>query len=284
MERLTTPATMRAWSETRRLAGARLAVVPTMGALHAGHLRLVEAAHGVADTVIVTLFVNPLQFNRTDDFRAYPRPVEDDAATCAAHGVHALYAPGASDMYPPEFQTHVEPGSLADPMEGAGRPGHFRGVTTVVAKLLNATAPHVAVFGQKDFQQLAVVRRMVADLDMGIEIVAVPTVREPDGLALSSRNRRLTAEDRRAAVVVPVALRAARDRFDAGERDADALEGVVVATVAGEPRARLEYAQAVDARTMRRAARIERDTVLAVAVWFGAVRLIDNVLLPASSG
>jgi len=283
MEQLTTPATMRAWSEARRAAGHRLAFVPTMGALHAGHRRLIDVAHSHGDVVIVSIFVNRLQFNRQDDFAAYPRPIDDDATTCADAGVDALYAPTATAMYPPEFQTHVEPGPLADPMEGAGRPGHFRGVATVVAKLLNATAPHVAVFGQKDYQQLAVVRRMVADLDMGVEIVSVPTVREPDGLALSSRNRRLSAAARAAAVVVPTALNAALERFEEGERDAAAIERTVETTVGGEAEARLEYAQVVNARTLQRHEQIVEPSVLATAVWFDDVRLIDNVLLDPSS-
>lgn len=279
MDQLGSPDAMRAWSDARRAAGERLALVPTMGALHAGHARLIEVAHAHGDAVIVSIFVNPLQFDRRDDFDAYPRPLDDDAAVCAAAGVDALYAPTAATLYPPGFQTHVEPGPLADPMEGAGRPGHFRGVTTVVAKLLNATTPHVAMFGQKDYQQLAVIRRMVADLDMGVEIQAVPTVREPDGLALSSRNRRLSAEARRAAIVVPRALDSARACFEGGERVAARIEAVAASVVAAEPLARIEYAEVVDAGTLLRHEHVTGPSVLATAVWFGDIRLIDNVLL-----
>ena len=207
MQVFDTPDSMRAWSQARRVEGRRIAVVPTMGALHDGHLELVRAAGDHAELVVVTIFVNPLQFNQPADLDAYPRPIDDDLAACRAAGVEAVYAPTAAAMYPPGFQTHVEPGALADRLEGPMRPGHFRGVTTVVTKLLAATVPHVAVFGRKDFQQLVIVRRMVADLDVGIEVVGVPIVRESDGLALSSRNVRLTADDRTAALVLSRALR-----------------------------------------------------------------------------
>ena len=194
---------MRAWSDAHRAAGRRVALVPTMGALHAGHLALVDEARRHADVVIVSIFVNSLQFDRPDDFTGYPRPIDDDLEMCRARSVDAVYAPVAATMYPEGFETHVEPGPLGDVLEGEHRPGHFRGVATVVAKLFLAARPHVAVFGQKDFQQLTIIRRMNDDLDMGVEIIGLPTVREPDGLALSSRNRRLTAAQRAAAVCVP---------------------------------------------------------------------------------
>jgi pantoate--beta-alanine ligase len=282
MDRITTPAAMRAWSDERRRQGRRVVLVPTMGALHEGHLRLIEVAREHGDDVTVSVYVNPLQFNRRDDFDAYPRPVDDDVRACAAARVDAVYVPSEAAMYPPGFETHVEPGALADPMEGAGRPGHFRGVTTVVAKLLNATKPHVAVFGQKDAQQLAIVQRMVVDLDMGIEIVAVPTVREPDGLALSSRNRRLSVEQRAAAVCIPEALGAAGERHAAGERNAANLRAVVTARVTAEPLARLEYVAVADPSTLRPLDDAST-ALLAVAVWFGEVRLIDNVVLGSPS-
>ena len=212
IEHLETAAKAQAWSQGERVAGHRVVLVPTMGALHDGHLRLVDVAHEHGDRVVVSIFVNPIQFNRTDDFDHYPRTMADDEARCVAHGVHALFVPSPSAMYPPGYQTYVEPGPLAEPLCGAGRPGHFRGVTTVVSKLFHALRPAVAVFGQKDFQQLAIVRRMTADLDFGIEIVGVPTVREPDGLALSSRNRLLTPDNRAAAVCVPRSPRATRRR------------------------------------------------------------------------
>lgn len=279
MELFDTPAAAQHWSDERRRKGDRIVLVPTMGALHAGHRRLIEVAGDHGDAVAVSIFVNPLQFNVRNDFDRYPRTLDDDLAQCRAAGVHAVYAPTAATMYPQGFQTHVEPGPLAEPMEGAGRPGHFRGVTTVVTKLFNAVRPHAAVFGQKDYQQLAIVRRMARDLDTGIEIVAVPTVREPDGLALSSRNARLGAADRAAAVCLPTALDTARRAFAAGERSAEQLAAAVRAVVNAEPRARLEYVQVADAESLGALEVVDRPALVALAVWFGDVRLIDNVLL-----
>jgi pantoate--beta-alanine ligase len=273
------PDAVRAWSHTCRRAGRTVAVVPTMGALHRGHLALVAEARRLADAVVVTIFVNPLQFNQDADFTTYPRPIEDDLAACRAAGADAVYAPTAATMYPDGFQTHVEPGALAERLEGPMRPGHFRGVTTVVAKLFGATAPDVAVFGEKDYQQLAIVRRMVVDLDFGIEIVGVPTLREPDGLARSSRNVRLTPADRSAAVVIPQALELARDHHRQGERGVAALRQAVAAHITSEPRARLEYVEVVDADTLAPVDRAAGPVVVLVAVWFGDVRLIDNAVL-----
>ncbi|MEN9643606.1 MAG: pantothenate synthetase [Actinomycetota bacterium] len=279
MEVCTTPAALAAWSDQQRVQGRRVGLVPTMGALHDGHMALVTEARRHADVVIVTVFVNPLQFNRPDDFTSYPRPVDDDLAICTAHGVDAVYVPVAATMYPDGFQTHVEPGALADVLEGAQRPGHFRGVATVVTKLFNAARPHVAVFGQKDFQQLAVIRRMAADLDTGIDIVGMPTVREADGLAMSSRNRRLSAEQRSAAVCVPRSLDAVRAAYAAGERRADVLVETGHAVVDAEPLARFEHLELVDERTLQPVTMADPHTVAVTAVWFGDVRLIDNALL-----
>lgn len=272
------PDAMRAWSHGVRIDGRRLAVVPTMGALHRGHLALIAEARRRADAVVVTIFVNPLQFNQSADFSSYPRPIEDDLAACRAAGADAVYAPTAAAMYPDGYQTHVEPGALAERLEGAMRPGHFRGVTTVVTKLFGATAPDVAIFGEKDYQQLAIVRRMVRDLDLGIEIVGVPTLREPDGLARSSRNVRLTPDDRAAAVVISGALALARDANAAGRFDAHELRDLVERHIAAEPRARLEYVEIVDVDTLEPVTDARRAVVL-VAAWFGDVRLIDNTVL-----
>jgi len=250
-----------------------------MGALHIGHMTLIAAAAQRADRVIVTIFVNPLQFNQSTDFDTYPRPIDDDLAVCERAGVDAVYAPTAAVMYPPEFQTHVEPGDLADRLEGPKRPGHFGGVTTVVTKLLGATAPDLALFGQKDFQQLAIIRRMVADLDVGIEIYGVPIVREPDGLAMSSRNLRLTPQDRAAALVLWRALATAEQAFAHGERSAESVCATVRSVVEGEPRASLDYVEVADAATLRPVDRIESPSVVLTAAWFGGVRLIDNRLL-----
>jgi pantoate--beta-alanine ligase len=275
----TTPAQMREWSRTRRAAGERIGVVPTMGALHRGHLALIDAVRARAGRIVVTIFVNPLQFNQSTDFDRYPRPIDDDLDTCRRAGVDAVYAPTAAVMYPPGFQTHVEPGDLADRLEGPMRPGHFRGVTTVVTKLLNATLPDVAAFGQKDFQQLAIVRRMVRDLDLAVEVLGVPIVREPDGLALSSRNVRLTPDDRTAAPVVSRSLQAAATAFAGGERDAAVLRSIALDGIEREPRAAVEYVEVVDAMTLEPVERVAPPACVLIAAWFGDVRLIDNVLL-----
>lgn len=279
MQVFVTPDTMRAWSHDRRRGGDRVAVVPTMGALHDGHMALIAEAHRLADRVIVTIFVNPLQFNQSNDFDSYPRPIDDDLSACELAGVDAVYAPTASAMYPSEFQTHVDPGDLADGLEGPMRPGHFRGVTTVVTKLLAATAPAVALFGQKDFQQLAIIRRMVVDLDLGIEVVGVPIVREADGLAMSSRNVRLSSEDRDAAVVLSQALSTCEDAHTRGESATDALVAITTDLIEAEPRASLEYIELVDAATLRPIERVDSAAVVLLAAWFGDVRLIDNRVL-----
>jgi pantoate--beta-alanine ligase len=272
---------MQVWSRGQRSAGLRIVCVPTMGALHAGHLALIEEARSRGDVVIVSIFVNPLQFNRSDDFDAYPRPIDDDVATCNAAGVDAVYAPTAAVMYPPGFETHVEPGGLADSLEGAGRPGHFRGVLTVVAKLFAAMLPDVAMFGQKDLQQLAIIRRMVADLDLDIDIVGVPTVREPDGLAISSRNQRLTADDRRAAVCLAQALQLGAAAVVKGERNSARLVALATRRIEAEPAARLEYLHVVDPLTLEPVSEVDRPAIMVVAAWFGNVRLIDNLPLLA---
>jgi pantoate--beta-alanine ligase len=270
---------MHAWSHAQRAQGRRIGCVPTMGALHAGHLALIEEARRRSDVVVVSIFVNPLQFNQADDFDKYPRPIEDDVAACRAAGVDAVYAPTAAAMYPPGFQTHVVPGDLADSMEGSSRPGHFLGVTTVVAKLFGAIQPDVAVFGQKDFQQLTIIRSMVTDMDMDIEIVGLPTVREPDGLAISSRNHRLSADDRRAAVCISKALRRVADAVADGERDTARLLAVATQRIEAEPQARLEYVAIVDPMTLRPVAELREPAVIVAAAWFGDVRLIDNLPL-----
>ena len=272
---------MSRWSDRHRVAGRRVALVPTMGALHEGHLALIDEARRHADLVVVSIFVNPLQFNRSDDFDAYPRPIDDDLALCAAHGVDALYAPRAVAMYPAGFETHVKPGPLAEVLEGAQRPGHFQGVTTVVAKLFGAVRPHVAVFGQKDFQQLAIIRRMTTDLDMGIEIVGVATVREADGLAMSSRNLRLSPDQRNAAVCVSQSLQAIADAIEHGVRDVAELTTIGRAVVDAEPLARFEHLAIVHPDTLQILAAVgsAEAAVAVTAVWFGEVRLIDNRLL-----
>ncbi len=286
-----TPAEMRAWSDDQHRSGRTIALVPTMGALHEGHLQLIDVSAQRADVVVISIFVNRLQFNRSDDFERYPRRFDDDVARCGQRGVAVVYAPTQDSMYPPGFETHVEPGALSEPLEGAGRPGHFRGVATVVAKLFNAVRPDLAVFGRKDFQQLSIVTRMVEDLDMGIEIVGVETVREHDGLAMSSRNQRLNPDQRDAAVVVPRALdlvataagmhaSCSTGSGDAGENAEtemlSKLRRMAVTMIDSEPLAELEYFEIVDPRTLRRPAVPGGPLLALAAVWFGGVRLIDN--------
>lgn len=282
---LVTPGDAHRWADEQRAAGRRIGFVPTMGALHDGHLALVDEARRHADVVAVSIFVNPLQFDVAADFDRYPRPIDDDLDACRAAGVDAVYAPTAGAMYPPGFQTHVEPGALAERLEGAHRPGHFRGVTTVVTKLFSAVRPHVAVFGQKDAQQLAIVRRMTLDLDLGIEIVGMPTVREADGLAMSSRNRRLTPEQRAAAVCISRGLRAVEQMVAAGERSAPLLAAAVTDSIGSEPLARLEHVEIVDPVTLEPLDVITDRALVLTAAWFGEVRLIDNVTVsrPAST-
>jgi pantoate--beta-alanine ligase len=279
MDLLTTPAAAQRWSGLHRKAGERIAFVPTMGALHRGHMELLEVAHERAGVVVVSIFVNPIQFNRREDFDSYPRPIEDDVRLCEEAGVHAVFSPTAGDMYPHGFQTYVDPGPLAEPMEGTFRPGHFRGVATVVAKLFLSVRPDIAVFGEKDFQQLAIVRRMVLDLDLGIDVVGVPTVREDDGVAISSRNRRLSPVGREAATCIPDGLAAATAAVAAGAKRAAEVVGALRLVIAKEPLARLEYAELCHPITLERADRVTEPCILAVAVWIGDVRLIDNVRL-----
>lgn len=278
---ISSPTQMQAWSDERRAAGRRVGLVPTMGALHGGHMALIDDARRRSDDVVVSVFVNPLQFNEPSDFDGYPRPIDDDVAACASVGVDAVFAPTAAAMYPPGFQTRVLPGPLGDVMEGPGRPGHFEGVVTVVAKLFGCVRPHVAIFGQKDYQQLRIVTQMAADLDVGVEIVGHRIVRDPDGLAQSSRNVRLSHDQRRAAVAVPRSLDAARQRAQHTDEVSSVLSAAAE-VVDGEPQASLEYATVFDAVTlaevdtitddMRRAGELR----IATAVWFGDVRLIDN--------
>jgi pantoate--beta-alanine ligase len=271
---------MRRALEPARRAGESVGLVPTMGALHAGHRALIARARDECDRVVVTLFINPTQFNDSEDFSGYPRTFDRDLEICNQAGVDWLFAPPRLEMYPDELLTHVQVERLSEGLCGARRPGHFRGVATVVAKLFNIVAAERAYFGEKDYQQLATIRRMARDLNFAHEVVGVETVREPDGLALSSRNQHLRADERRAAAVLQRALQAAKAARDAGEAKAQALIRAAARVLDGEPLARVEYLELVDAETLepvenelRAAAR------LAVAVWFGKTRLIDNIAL-----
>jgi pantoate--beta-alanine ligase len=277
------PRVVRTRAELRdTLAGAvrPIGLVPTMGALHEGHASLIRRARAESATVLVSIFVNPRQFNEASDFDKYPRDEAADLRLAGAGGADLVWIPAVEDVYPAGFQTTVRVGALTEPLEGATRPGHFEGVTTVVAILLGLAGAERAYFGQKDAQQLLVVRRMATDLGIGTEIVACPTVREPDGLAVSSRNVRLTPEQRAAAPVLRRALLAARAHYDAGERDGEALRATMRGVLATEPLARPEYVSCADPETLAELARFDGPALLSMAVRFGEVRLIDNEPLP----
>jgi pantoate--beta-alanine ligase len=279
-----TKAGMHAHTAAARAAGRRVGLVPTMGAFHAGHHALMRAARETCDEVVVSLFVNPAQFDEAADLAAYPRTLERDAAEAAELGVDVLFAPSADEIYPPGFATSVRVEGLSDVLEGAERgPGHFAGVCTVVAKLLNIVAPDVAFFGQKDAQQVAVVRRMVADLDLPVELEIVPTVREPDGLAMSSRNVRLDAGGRERAVALSRALAAAEAAIGDGERDAARLRSAALAAMRPygvEP----EYLALVDPDSFSAVDTVNGRVLVAVAARVGDTRLIDNALVQTRGG
>ncbi len=260
-----------------KASGRRVALVPTMGCLHEGHLALVRSARERCDWVAVSIFVNPTQFGPGEDFARYPRTFDEDLRGCAAAGASLVFAPGTEDFYPRGASTWVEETSVSQGLCGEFRPGHFRGVATVVAMLLNAALPDVAVFGRKDLQQLAVIRRMARDLHMPVEIVEHETVREADGLAMSSRNRYLSADERLRARAVPEALAAARAAVASGERAADRVRAAAMARLDAEPAFRTQYCVIADAGTLQPVDRIAPGrTVLAVAGHLGATRLIDN--------
>jgi pantoate--beta-alanine ligase len=262
-----------------RRQGDTIGFVPTMGALHQGHLSLVEVARGRARRVVASVFVNPTQFGPGEDFNLYPRQLGTDAALLEAAGCDLLFAPDVETLYPPGHSTFVDPRGPAIGLEGERRPGHFRGVATVVCALFHLVRPEVAVFGEKDAQQLAVVRRMVRDLGFGIEIVAGPTVREADGLAMSSRNGYLSADERRAATVLFRALGAAAAAIGGGERRGDEVRRVMREVMESEPLARLEYAEVVDAESFQPVETLGGQVVLPIAAHVGRTRLIDNIQL-----
>jgi pantoate--beta-alanine ligase len=267
-----------------RREGLRIALVPTMGALHAGHLSLVDEARRHADRVIVSIFVNPTQFGPEEDLDLYPRTPEKDARLLAQAGCDLLFLPTPEVLYPAGHSVAVDPGSAAQGLEGERRPGHFRGVATVVTILFNLAQPDVAVFGRKDAQQLAVIEQLVRDLHLPITILAGETVREDDGLAMSSRNRYLDTGERRAASVVWRALTAAQRLIAAGERDADLVRARLLEVLTSEPLLRVDYVEVVDAQTFRPVLKITQPVVIPVAVFLGTTRLIDNLALtPASA-
>ncbi|HEU4952697.1 MAG TPA: pantoate--beta-alanine ligase [Holophagaceae bacterium] len=266
------------WNE-----GKRIGFVPTMGYLHEGHAALVRQSASRCDVTVVSIFVNPTQFAPNEDFAKYPRDLERDQATCLEAGADVLFLPEASEIYPSGFQTFVEPGRLAEPLCGAFRPGHFRGVATVVAKLFNIVQPDLAFFGQKDFQQTVVIRRMVRDLNLPVDVVVIPTVREEDGLAMSSRNSYLSEDERARAQCLSQGLFAAEEAFRHGERKPRKLLSLAKKAMAGVDR--LQYLELVDAQSLEPLTEpVDRAAALCVAAYVGATRLIDNVVLAPSLG
>jgi pantoate--beta-alanine ligase len=274
-----TIAGVRAACDDVRARGGTVGLVPTMGYFHEGHRSLMRAARAANDAVVVSLFVNPTQFGPNEDLDAYPRDFESDRAVATAEGVDVLFVPAVTEMYPEGSQTTVHVAGLTDGLCGASRPGHFDGVTTVVAKLFSIVGPCTAYFGRKDAQQLAVVRRMTADLNLPVAVVGCPLVREPDGVAMSSRNSYLSSDDRRRATVLVRALRAAADAVISGERDAHAVHDVLRGILDTESDVRVDYAEIVDATTLQPVERIETDTLIALAAHVGSTRLIDNIAL-----
>ena len=280
MKILTTPKELQDYAKSVKDAGETIALVPTMGALHAGHLSLVRAARESADRVIVSVFVNPVQFGPTEDFDAYPRTFEEDAAKLEKAGVDAVFHPAPEAMYPAGYATYVEvTGALTDKLCGARRPGHFRGVATVVLKLLLLSGATKAFFGQKDAQQVAVLTRMVLDLGVPTEIVMCPIVREASGLALSSRNTYLADEERTAALVLSRSLQEAREVYETGEKRAKVLKEITAAQLADEPLVNIDYVEIYSFPELTEIEKIDRPALLAVAVFIGRTRLIDNIIL-----
>lgn len=263
---------VRAWKKQ----GLTVGLVPTMGFLHEGHKSLIDRAVAENDKVVVSVFVNPIQFGPNEDFAQYPRDLEKDAALCENAGAAILFHPEPEEMYPKGFCTHVDVTGVTDNLCGAKRPGHFQGVCTVVSKLFHMVAPDRAYFGEKDAQQLAVIRRMVKDLNFDLEVVGCPIIRESDGLAKSSRNTYLNPEERRAALVLNRALTAAKSVMERGERRADRILPVIQAELGEEPLAKVDYVKMVDSLTMEDVETAERDVLVAIAVYIGKTRLIDN--------
>ncbi len=271
--------TMREIARRERAAGAKIGFVPTMGALHDGHLSLIRRVKEISDIVVVSLFVNPTQFGPDEVFRAYPRELARDADLCIAEGVSYLFTPEADEMYPPGHSTFVEVEGLSDRLEGASRPGHFRGVTTVVLKLLEIVRPTVAAFGRKDAQQAVIIKRMARDLMLDVEILELPIVRDEDGVALSSRNAYLSPEQRKAVRAIPRALETAREEVAAGKRSHNDITGVVRGVLAAERLLRVDYVELVDAERLERVEELAGECLLLLAVRSGETRLIDNTRL-----
>jgi pantoate--beta-alanine ligase len=284
LNEITSRAELRAWTRSQHAADRRVGLVPTMGYLHEGHLALVDEARRRAEAVIMSIFVNPLQFGPGEDLARYPRDLPRDRSLAAGRGVDALFVPEVETMYPPGSEIRVVPGPTAERWEGAARPGHFAGVLTVVAKLFHLVEPDLACFGRKDIQQLTLIRCMVRDLDWPIEIVDVPTVREPDGLAISSRNTYLQEGDRKAAVLLSRSLAVAHQGFCEGERRASALEQRMQDELRSSSRVTVEYIAIVEPSGLTPVALVEGRTIVAIAARVGGTRLIDNITLAQGLG
>ncbi|SMC24261.1 pantothenate synthetase [Desulfacinum hydrothermale DSM 13146] len=279
MRVIDTLAEMQQQADQWRREGLRIGFVPTMGYFHEGHLALMRHARTLADKTVISIFVNPTQFGPNEDFEAYPRDMDRDLELARGVGVDVVFAPTVDQMYPPGFQTYVQVEEVTRPLCGRSRPGHFRGVATVVAKLFQVVKPHVAVFGQKDYQQLLTIRRMVEDLAMDVQVVGHPIVREADGLAMSSRNTYLSEEDRRDALLLSRSLEEARRLVSKGERNGEVILGAVRRILASGPRVRIDYAELRDAETLEPVQHLEGPTLLALAAHVGRARLIDNTVL-----
>jgi pantoate--beta-alanine ligase len=281
METILTAANMTAISRQAHREGKRVGFVPTMGALHQGHLSLVRAAREQTDIVVTSIFVNPTQFGPTEDFSKYPRTFEKDSAMLAAEKTDYIFSPSVEEMYPKDATTWVDVEGLSGKLDGRSRPGHFRGVTTVVSKLFNIVQPDMAFFGQKDAAQVAVIRKMARDLNFGVQIVVCPIIRESDGLAMSSRNAYLTPEQRKQALVLSQALKKLEKLAAQGERNPEKLIGVGKQAIAEEPAVRLDYFEVVNPDTLEQMADLSQGALVAVAAYVGTTRLIDNLLLSA---
>jgi len=278
MEVIKTVKEMKEFSSRSRQAGKRIAFVPTMGYFHEGHLNLMREARKRGDLLIISLFVNPTQFGPSEDFKSYPRDFERDRKMAEGVGVNILFAPEASEMYPQNHQTIVHVEKMTQNLCGRSRPTHFQGVTTVVLMLFEIVMPHVAIFGEKDYQQLVSIRQMVRDLHMSVEVLGMPTVREADGLAMSSRNTYLRPDERKAALSLYRSLQKAKEILQKGERKADRILGEINGILRSEPLVRIDYVQICDAHTLQDVDRIEGDVVVALAAYLGKTRLIDNLV------
>jgi len=279
MDIITSVAEMQERATATLAAGKTISFVPTMGFLHQGHASLLREGRVQGDLLVLSIFVNPTQFGVGEDFESYPRDLNRDSEIAAENGVDIIFAPTAKEMYPHGYQTYVNVETISLPLCGASRPGHFRGVTTVVAKLFNIVKPTRAFFGEKDFQQLAVIRRMVRDLNMDVKIVGMPTIREDDGLAKSSRNSYLSPEERSAALCLSRSLASVSDLYRRGDKDVERLRAELLAILTGEPLARIDYAEFRDGDTLEEVRQADDRTVVALAVRIGSTRLIDNTMI-----